>query len=171
MKKTSIYQLILASIFVAIGLLLPTIFHSFGLLGPVFLPMHIPVLLCGLLCGWKYGGAVGFIVPLLSFIFTGMPPLFPVGISMMFELATYGIVAGLLIKKTNVFVSLIAAMLAGRIVSALANVILLGFSQKVFTTFLAGAFVTALPGIIVQIIIIPIIILALNKGKFLKKAN
>ncbi len=170
MKKNATLKLVLASLFTAIGLLLPTVFHMFSLGGSIFLPMHIPVLLCGLICGWQYGLLVGFIVPLLSSAFTGMPPMFPVAIAMAAELAAYGAVTGLLSKKFNVFLSLIGAMLAGRAVSGIANAILLGAIGKPFmlSGFLSAAFVTALPGIIIQLVIIPMIMIALSKSKVLE---
>ena len=171
MKKQTTINMILSALFIALGVTFPIAFHSLGLAGPIFLPMHIPVLLCGLICGWKYGALVGFTVPLLSSMFTGMPVLFPIGITMCFELCTYGAVAGLLANKKNIFVSLICSMITGRVVSGIANVILLSLSGKgfVLNSFLAGAFITALPGIIVQLILIPVIMMALKKAKILNK--
>ena len=173
MKKNTTLHMVLAAMFTALGILLPIAFRLFGA-GPIFLPMHIPVLLCGLIVGKRYGALVGFIVPLLSStIGGGMPPLFPVAISMAFELAAYGFFAGLLYKKfkLNVFISLIGAMLAGRVVMAIANVILLGIAGNSYSlsAFVAGAFVTAWPGIVIQLILIPIILLGLEKTDVMKK--
>lgn len=173
MKKNATLKLVLASLFTALGLLLPSVFHMFSLGGTIFLPMHIPVLLCGLICGWQYGALVGFIVPLLSSAFTGMPPMFPVAIAMAAELAAYGAVSGLLSKKNNVVISLVGAMLAGRAVSGIANAVLMGVAGKPFmlSGFLTGAFVTALPGIIIQLIAIPLVMIALTKSKVLEKVR
>ena len=129
--------------------------------------MHIPVLLCGIICGWKLGGIAGLLVPVLSSLFTGMPPM-PVVIWMACELVAYGIIAGLLAKKPTLkytYISLIGAMLGGRIILAIAQLSILGFMDKPMplTVFLTGAFVTALPGILIQVILIPLIVTLYNK--------
>lgn len=171
MKKSSTQRLVLAGLFTAIGIALPVAFHALSLSGSVFLPMHIPVLLCGLICGWRYGLVTGIIIPLLSSFITGMPPIYPVAVAMAFELSTYGAVIGLLSKKTNVFASLIIAMLSGRAVLGIANVILLSLSGKTYawSVFISGAFITALPGIIVQLILVPLIFTVLQKNKYLER--
>lgn len=166
MKKTSVFSLTGSSLFIALGILLPIIFHAFGA-GTAFLPMHIPVLLCGFIFGWQYGAVCGFIVPLLSALLTGMPPVYPIATAMMFELCAYGLLAGLFYKKFkwNVILSLICAMLGGRVISGIANAIFMGISNKPygFSAFITGAFVTALPGIIIQIVAIPLIVMAIEK--------
>lgn len=165
--KFTTKDMVKASIFLALGLLIPYVFHLTGLPGPIFLPMHIPVLLCGFLMGPQYGLMIGFITPLLNAFLTGMPPLYPVGISMAFELATYGFTAGWLYKnrRMNVFVSLIAAMLLGRVIAGTANYIILGFAGKkyVFQMFLMSAFVKAIWGIIIQLALIPVTVKAIEK--------
>ena len=171
MKKSSTQRLVLAGLLTAVGIALPVAFHALSLSGSIFLPMHIPVLLCGLICGWKYGLAAGAVVPLLSSVLTGMPPLYPVAISMAFELSAYGAVIGLASKKTNTFVALIIAMLSGRAVLGVSNVVLLSLSGKSYawSAFISGAFVTALPGIIIQLILIPLIYAAVQKNKHLER--
>ena len=127
--------------------------------------MHIPIMLCGLVCGWKYGLLVGFIAPVLRSSLFGMPPLYPVAISMMFELAAYGFIIGLLYHKFQkkqlwwLYCSLVSAMIGGRIVWGIAKTILFGVSNKPFTfeMFIAGGFVDALPGIVLQLVLIPLI--------------
>ena len=122
-------DMVSAALCVALGLIVPQVFHLIPFvgtvpnLGGVFLPMHIPVLLCGLLCGWRYGAACGAVVPLLSSVVTGMPVLWPQGVSMVFELAAYGLVAGLLYRgmKKGVYPALVAAMVPGRLVSGAAK--------------------------------------------------
>lgn len=156
-------KLTLAALFLALGLILPFAFHSFGPnAGMMFLPMHLPVLLCGFLCGGGYGALVGVLTPLLSSVLTGMPMFFPNCISMMLELATYGVLTGLLMKKLSVIPSLLIAMLAGRVVSGLANLVLLSFAGKAYTMtiFVTAAFVTAIPGIILQLILVPLLVTA-----------
>lgn len=174
-NKKYVKNLILTALFIAVGLLLPSVFHMFGGAGPVFLPMHIPVLLCGFVCGWKYGLICGIITPLLSSIITSMPPLFPVGVGMMCELATYGLLCGLLYRglKQNIYVSLLGAMLGGRVMSGIANMIFMGIAGKPYglTVFLTGAFVTAIPGIIIQIVLIPLLVKALEKAGQLEKVK
>ena len=170
MKNKSIYNLTLSGLFIAIGLILPYLFHSIPQSGAIFLPMHIPVLLCGLICGWKFGLPVGIITPILSFLLTGKPSIFPIGLSMMFELGAYGLVSGLLSKKVNPILALISAMFVGRIVMGIANVVILGYAGEAyaFSGFISGAFITALPGIIIQLILIPAIIFALKKNNLFK---
>lgn len=177
MKKSTTLRLVLAAMFTALGILLPMAFHllpsipPFGELGMVLLPMHIPVLLCGFIVGSQYGALVGMVVPLLASAITGRPMLWPIAVTMALELAAYGFFAGFLSKKLNVFISLIGAMLAGRVVLGLANVILLGISggSYAFSTFITAAFVTALPGIIIQLILIPIILFALSRTNVMKR--
>ncbi|OON96164.1 MAG: ECF transporter S component [Epulopiscium sp. Nele67-Bin005] len=170
MKKVNTMLLVLSAMFIAMGLALPTVFHSFGMAGSVFLPMHIPVLLCGLICGWKYGLVVGAIIPILSSITTGMPPIYPVAIFMAAETATYGAVSGFMMQKFNVVISLVIAMVAGRISLGIAQFILIGASGNLtFQSFLAGAVVTAVPGIVLQIILIPIIVMLLKKSGVLNR--
>ena len=170
-KMTYVKKLALAAMFVALGIVLPLAFHLIpGGLGRALLPMHIPVLLCGFICGWRYGLAAGVLVPILSSLFTTVPPMFPTALSMALELGAYGAVTGLMSKKFNVFISLICAMLVGRVVMAVANLVFLGMQDKAYTfeAFLSGAFTTALPGIIIQLVLIPAIIISLQKARLIK---
>ena len=181
MKKQSkgIRKLVLSAMFMAIGLVLPFITGQIQQIGNMLLPMHIPVLFCGLICGWQYGAVVGFVLPLLRYVLFGMPPIFPTGVSMSFELAVYGAVIGLNMQQLskrnttdsgknyvrNLYFALIGAMLAGRIVWGLVRFILARATMQPFTMemFMAGAFLTAIPGIIVQLILIPGIMAALKR--------
>ncbi|HOB19992.1 MAG TPA: ECF transporter S component [Candidatus Atribacteria bacterium] len=169
MIRSTTHQIVVAALLLALGVLLPTAFHLFDISGVMFLPMHLPVLLCGLLCGWKFGGMTGFLVPLLASLLTGKPPIYPTALAMAFELAAYGIVTGLLIKRFNVFVSLIGAMLAGRVVMGLANYVFLGLAGNAYTLnmFLGGAFLTVWPGILIQLVFVPAIILALKRARLI----
>lgn len=170
MKKTT-KNLTLSAMFMAVGMVLPFLTGQIQQIGNMLLPMHLPVFLCGLICGWQYGTAVGFILPLLRSVTLGMPPLFPTATAMAFELATYGLVAGLLYGRSRwqcviaLYRSLIAAMLAGRVVWGAVQVVLLGLSGSAFTwqMFLSGALLNSIPGIIVQLILIPAIMVALNR--------
>ncbi len=156
--------------FLALALVLPLLTGQLQQLGNALCPMHIPVLLCGFICGPWYGLAVGFIAPLLRFLIFSMPPIMPIGISMSFELAVYGLAAGLMYKllpkkKPYIYVSLITAMLAGRIVWGLARTVLYGLGKAPFgfAAFIAGGFTNAVPGIILHIVLIPILVMAFEK--------
>lgn len=174
MKKQRTRKLVFTALCIAIGLLLPKFINLIPIAypGAVLLPMHIPVLLCGFICGFSYGVFCGLTLPLLSFVLTGMPPIFPTGISMSFELAAYGALTAVMYRLTKgkIYVSLVVAMIGGRIVLGLVNVILFKFTDQAYgiTLFITGAFITALPGIIIQLIIIPIMIRALEKAKVLQ---
>lgn len=153
--------------FLAIGMVLPFLTGQIPQIGNMMLPMHIPVLLCGLICGWQYGAVLGFVLPLLRYLVFGMPVLFPTGIAMAFELMTYGLVIGLVYSRSRwrCIIALYRAMIAGRLVWAAAQIILLGVTGSVFTMqmFLAGAFLNAVPGIIIQLVLIPAVMVALGR--------
>lgn len=169
-------NLVLSALFLALGLVLPFLTGQIPEIGSMLLPMHIPVLLCGFVCGWPWGLAVGFITPLLRSLLWGMPPI--VGaIGMAFELAAYGCLSGLFYtllpkRPLYVYVSLIAAMLGGRVIWGLAQMVIMGVMAKSFTwvAFVAGAFTNAIPGIVVQIVLIPILVLALKKARLIDRA-
>lgn len=171
--KTSTRKLTLSALFLALGLVLPLITGQIPQIGKMLLPMHIPVLLCGLLCGWPFGAACGLIGPLLSSLLTGMPPAFPTLPAMMLELCAYGVLTGLFYRKLrgNLYLSLIGAMLGGRAVSGIANAVLLGIAGKPygFTVFLTSAFVTALPGIVIQLVAVPLLVAALQKAGLVQR--
>lgn len=161
MKKEELKKLIYAALFLALGIVLPFATAQIKEIGDSLLPMHLPVLICGFICSWKYGLAVGLVLPFIRSALFGMPPLYPQAVWMALELATYGLVAGLLYKKTGLkYLSLIAAMLFGRVVWGIAKAILLGVADKPFgiSAFITGGFVDALPGIILQLILIPVIV-------------
>lgn len=176
MMKQRMKDMTLSAMFLALGLVLPFVTGQIPQVGSMLLPMHIPVLLCGLICGWQYGGIVGFILPLLRFALFGMPPVFPTGVAMAFELAAYGILSGYLFSHArwqcvvSLYRCLIAAMLGGRVVWGIVQIVLSGVSGNAFTwqIFMAGAFLNAIPGIIVQLILIPTIMVALNKAGLVK---
>ena len=172
MKKHNLKTLVLAALFLSIGMVLPFLTMQIKEIGDSLLPMHIPIMLCGILCGWQYGAAVGFMLPFLRSVCFGMPPLYPNAIWMAAELLTYGLVIGLMYKKLpkklpNLYISLISSQLLGRIVWAIAKTILMGVSGKTFTLamFISGGFVDALPGIILQLLLIPTMISILKLSK------
>ncbi|MCL2016537.1 MAG: ECF transporter S component [Defluviitaleaceae bacterium] len=174
---TSSQNLVLASLFLCLCLILPFFVGNIPTFGAMLLPMHFPVLVCGIVLGPKYGGLVGLLAPFTRFFMIGMPPLLTAA-AMTFELAAYGIAIGLLyhfLPKNipSLYASLIGAMLIGRVVWAAARVVLIGVAGLPFSfeLFLAGAFVNALPGIVVQILLIPMIILALKNAGFKTKTD
>lgn len=169
-QNQKIYKLVLGAMFLATALILPFFTGQVPQIGGMLCPMHIPVILCGFFCGPVYGLGVGFIAPLLRFALFGMPPVMPTGIAMSFELAIYGLVAGVLYlmlpeKKICVYISLIAAMIAGRLVWGGVSAVLYGMAGNEFGVgvFLAGAVINAIPGIVIQLILIPILVMAFGK--------
>lgn len=175
-RKRHIQRLGLTSMFLAIGLVLPFLTGQIPQIGNMLLPMHIPVLLCGLICGWQYGLVVGFTLPLLRYVLFGMPVIFPMGIAMAFELATYGTLVGILYERSRwkcvfaLYRALLAAMLGGRIVWGVVRALLTGVAGQGFTwqMFLSGAFLTAVPGVILQLVLIPAIMVALDRAKLVR---
>lgn len=170
MKQTNVKLLVLAALFLALALVLPFLTGQIPEIGAMLCPMHIPALLCGFFCGWPWGLAVGLIAPVLRSVTFGMPPMFPVAVCMSAELATYGAVAGLLYgklprKKTSVYLALLTAMVAGRLVWGAARFLCAGLDFSAFglSAFWAGAVTTAIPGILVQILLIPVLVIALEK--------
>ncbi len=169
--KQNTKNLVIAALMMAVGLELPFLTGQIPQIGNMLCPMHLPVLLCGFLCGWQYGAVVGFALPLIRFALFGMPPIFPTGIAMAFELAAYGFLTGLLYARSRwqcviaLYRCLIAAMIGGRLVWALVRIILSGVASQPFTwqMFLSGALLTAIPGIILQLVFIPAIMVALDR--------
>jgi len=165
-------KLTLSAMFLGLALVLPFLTGQIQQIGSMLCPMHIPVLLCGFLCGPVWGLMVGFIAPLLRSVIFGMPMMFPSAVCMAFELAAYGVVAGILHnalpkKKWMVYPELLIAMVAGRICWGIVMFICMGFDSTAFgmSAFLSGAVLTAIPGIIIQIVLVPIIVIAVEKRR------
>ena len=165
-------KLTYSALYLAIAMVLPFITGQIPEIGAMLSPMHIPVLLCGFTCGWQWGMAVGLIAPILRSLLFAMPKMYPSAIAMTFELATYGALAGILYKRLpkkpwSVYVTLLAAMVGGRLVWGAARYILAGLdgSEFPFSAFLAGAVLNAIPGIILHIILIPVLVLVLERAK------
>lgn len=172
---THIRKLTLSAMFMAIGLVLPFFTAQIPEIGNMLLPMHFPVFLCGLICSWKYGLAVGFILPLLRSLIFSAPIMFPRAISMAFELATYGLIVGLLYKENKgifrLYLSLVISMICGRIVWGIVQTFLLGTDKFTFMIFISSGFIEAIPGIILQLILIPSIMITIKKLKKKAKAD
>ena len=176
MKKTNIKTLVLSALFLALAQVLPFLTGQIPEVGAMLCPMHIPALLCGFFCGWPWGLAVGLIAPILRSLLFGMPPMFPTALCMALELAAYGAISGWLYaklpqKKSSIYVALFTAMVAGRLVWGLARFLCAGLDYSAFglNAFWAGAVTSAIPGIIVQIILIPLLVMALKKYSPVKK--
>ena len=166
-KKT--LKLIWAGLFLALAYLLPFLTGQIPAIGSALCPMHLPVLLCGFLCGWQAGLAVGFVAPLLRSLTLGMPALFPMAICMALELAAYGAVAGIahrLLPRKKIFIycSLLISMTVGRLIWGAATYFCMKAVGGTFTlsAFLTGAVVGAIPGIILQLALIPILVMILD---------
>lgn len=173
MKNGAIKNLTLTAMFLAIGLVLPLFTGQIQQIGNMLLPMHIPVFLCALICGWRYGLPMAFVLPIFrSFIF-GMPPLYPTAIGMAFELAAYAFVAGFLYERSRwqctkaLYRCMLIAMVSGRIVWGAVQAVLLGMGGNAFTfqMFIGGALLNAIPGIILQLTLIPAVMVALDRTK------
>lgn len=149
-----------SGLLIALGVILPYMFHTLGISGRIFLPMHFPPLLAGFIVGPFYGAIVGAVLPVLNFLVSGMPQM-PTTAFMVLELAVFGFITGLLYKKLGVMLSLIIAMLLGRVVYQLAFVLLIEFENPL--VLIAGGIATGLPGIIGQLILIPLIIKLLEQ--------
>lgn len=169
-----VLNLSFSGMFLALANVMPFLTGQIPEIGSMLCPMHIPILLCGFVCGAPYGMIVGFVAPILRSLTFGMPHLFPNATAMAFELAAYGLMAGLIYKalpkkKINIYYSLIVAMIVGRIVWGIVMFCIMGFdmSKFGFSTFWAGAVANAIPGIIVQIILIPMLIMVLEKAKLM----
>ena len=175
------YKLVLTALFLALCLVLPFVTGGIPTIGNMLLPMHIPVLLCGLLCGWQYGLVIGFLALMKMGLFSGfgMPPIYPVALAMAFELAAYGLIIGLVYTALHkrglaaLYGSLLVAMVGGRLVWGVAEVVLLGMAGNAFTqqAFLSGALLTAVPGIVLQLVLIPAVMVALDRTGVVRFQN
>lgn len=170
--RQSTKQLTVSALLFALGLVLPFLTGQVPQIGNMLLPMHFPVFLCAFLCGWQYALFLGFLLPICRSMIFGMPHMFPVAIAMAFELAAYGLIAGLIYGRSkqkstaSLYIALISAMILGRVVWGIVEVLLLGIGENAFTwqMFLSGALLEAIPGIILQLILIPDILVALRRS-------
>lgn len=176
MKRLDIQRLVLAAFFMAFGIVLPFATMHIPEVGQLLSPMHLPVFLCGFICGPIYGALVGLILPLFRFVLFGMPPLFPTGIAMSFELAVYGSVSGLIYRMSrdgrlsDIYKALISSMVLGRLVGGIVQVILLGGNYSI-NMFVTAYFIKTLPGVILQLVLIPLVIVALRKSPLIMDAR
>ena len=170
-RKKHLYKMVSSALLLAIGLYLPFLLGQVEVLGQTISPLHIPALLCGLTCGWGWGAVLGAVLPLLRTLIFGRPPM-PTALPMAFELAAYGCISGFLYKKLprsrgSIYGALLIAMVVGRLVWGAARFICTGLDASAFgiAAFWSGAVTTAIPGIILHLILIPILVIALKKQK------
>ncbi len=173
MKLSPLKRSIMAAVCIALGLVLPTAFHAIPNAGAIYLPMQLPILVCGLAVGWSYGLVAGLVTPFLSSQFTGMPPGAALP-GMMVELAVYGLVSGLMMRfirtgKTypDIYVSLIFAKLAGVIAAGTAKALIFSPGSYTAAAWAAGFFIPALPGIIIQLVFVPAVVYTLMKARLI----
>lgn len=174
MKKISyVKKAILTAACIALCVVLPMAFHAIPNAGNIYCPMHMPVLLCGLVCGWPFGLLCGVAGPVLSSLFTGMPSMAYLP-AMIIELAVYGLTAGLLMQvvhtkrvMADLYISLVVALLAGRIVAGASRALIFASGSYSLEAWVTSYFVTALPGLLIQLALLPVIAVALEKARLI----
>ena len=174
-KMSLVKKSIITAICIALCVILPQAFHAIPNAGSIYSPIHIPILLCGLICGWQYGLLSGIAGVGLSHLITGMPPISHLP-GMLVECAVYGLICGLMMKlvKTkntyaDLYISLVTAMLAGRIISGAAKALIFAAGEYSLSAWATSYFVTGLPAIIIQLVLIPTIVFALMKANLIPK--
>lgn len=193
-QENNTKKMIYGAICLALGVILPALMGNVEVLGQTFLPMHFIVMLCGFMCGPSIAGLVGIIIPVFRFMLFGFPTVYPLGLAICFELLTYGVVTGLLFAKfgnktfkfiknskmsegkkkivstfINIEIILIIAMIAGRIVWGACMAFFTYLLGGLFTPymFVLAAFVEVIPGIVIQLVFLPILVIALQKAKLI----
>ncbi len=176
-KQAQLLNVALSAMFLAFAFVMPFLTGQIPQIGKMLCPMHIPVILCGFVCGGPWGLAVGFIVPLLRSFVLGVPAMYPNAFAMAFELAAYGLMSGVLYrafpkKKVCIYGSLLISMIVGRLVWGVVQFACMGLDNAKFgfEAFWAGAVVNAIPGIILQIVLIPVVVMLLEKTKIISKS-
>ena len=172
-KMSYVKKSIITAVCIALAVVLPMAFHSIPDAGRVILPMHIPVLLCGLVCGGAFGLLSGIAGPLVSHLVTGMPPA-AYSPGMMIELAVYGLAAGFMMRLirtgkvyVDLYISLVAALLAGRLAAGVCSAIIFSAGSYSMTMWVTSYFITALPGLIIQILVLPSLVFALEAARLI----
>ncbi len=173
MNYERLRNLTLSALFIALGIVLPFLTGQIKEIGNMLLPMHIPVFLCGLICGKRYGAVVGITVPMLRSVIFSMPVFYPAALAMAFELATYGFTVGFLYEKSpwkcikSLYKAMLGAMVTGRVVWGCVMTLLMNMKSAHFGfyAFLSSAVIKAIPGIVLQFVFIPAVMVALKKAK------
>lgn len=169
-KMSNVKKSIITAVCIALCYVIPLMFHGIQNAGSIFCPMHIPVFICGLICGWQFGLLCGIAGPALSSALSGMPPV-AILPSMMVELAAYGTAAGLMMKLVrtkstyaDLYISLIVAIVCGRVLAGLAKALIFARGSYSMSAWIAGSVVTSWPGTVIQLVFIPTIVFALMKS-------
>ena len=169
-KMSNVKKSLITAVCIALCYVIPLMFHGIQNAGSIFCPMHIPVFICGLICGWQYGLLCGIAGPALSSALSGMPPV-AILPSMMVELAVYGTAAGLMMKLVrtkstyaDLYISLIVAIVCGRVLAGLAKALIFARGSYSMSAWIAGSVVTSWPGTVIQLVFIPTIVFALMKS-------
>ena len=169
-KMSNVKKSIITAVCIALCYVIPLMFHGIQNAGNIFCPMHIPVFICGLICGWQYGLLCGIAGPALSSALSGMPPV-AILPSMMVELSAYGTAAGLMMKLVrtkstyaDLYISLIVAIVCGRVLAGLAKALIFARGSYSMSAWIAGSVVTSWPGTVIQLVFIPTIVFALMKS-------
>lgn len=170
-------KITLSAMFLAIGIILPFFTGQVPQIGNMLLPMHFPVFLCGMICGAPCGMVIGFVLPIFRSFLFGMPMMYPMAVAMAFELAVYGVVAGWIYGRADrkntlaVYQALLLAMICGRIVWGIVEIVLLGIGENGFSwqMFLTGALIHAVPGIVLQLVLIPTLMAVVRHTKVVQE--
>lgn len=169
-KMSYVKKSIITAVCIALCYVIPLMFHGIQNAGSIFCPMHIPVFICGLICGWQYGLLCGIAGPALSSALSSMPPV-AILPSMMVELAAYGTASGLMMKLVrtkstyaDLYISLIVAIVCGRVLAGLAKALIFARGSYSMSAWIAGSVVTSWPGTVIQLVFIPTIVFALMKS-------
>lgn len=172
-KMTTVKKSIITAVCIALCYVIPLMFHGIQNAGSIFCPMHIPVFICGLICGWPYGLLCGIAGPMLSSALTAMPPV-AILPSMMVELAVYGAAAGLMMKLVHtksiyadLYISLITAIVCGRVLAGIAKALIFARGSYSMAAWVAANVVTSWPGTVIQLVFIPSIVFALMKANLI----
>ena len=170
---SNVKRAIVTAVCVALCVVLPMLFHAIPNAGSIYSPMHIPVLICGLTCGWAYGLACGIIGPIMSYLLTGMPLITALP-QMIVELAVYGVISGLLMRfvhtgrlYADLYISLIVAMVVGRACAGIVSALIFTRGTMTISLFATTYFVSCLPGIVIQLALIPTIVVALERANLI----
>lgn len=174
-KNNPLYRLVITAVLLALGMVLPFLTGQIPTIGQMISPLHIPVFICALTCGWGWGAALGVVLPLLRSVVFGMPPLVAVAIPMAVEMAVYGAVTGLLYRLlrrkcpalAGMLIAMIIAMIAGRILGGAAKALVMGLQGTgyTFSAFIAGYFTGTAVGAVIHLFLCPVVALALEKAK------
>ena len=176
-RNDSLYRLLITAILLAVGMVLPFLTGQLQSFGQLISPLHIPAFICGLTCGWGWGAALGFVLPILRGLIFGMPPFPAVGLPMAFELMFYGLVSGLLYpvlrkalkekRLAAMLIAMVAAMIVGRCAGGAAKAVMMGLNHQpyAFSAFFASYFTGTAVGAVIHLVICPLIVLALEKAK------